>query len=343
MKALTLHLTILKRYDKIFLYLIGISEEAYLMQSIISISALKKSYKNHDVLKGVSFEVEKGSIFALLGSNGAGKTTTINILSTLAQADGGKATICGYDVATEPDHVRHSISLTGQYATVDERLTARENLILIGRLKNIKKAGEKVDELLKKFNLEEAANRQVATYSGGMRRRLDIAMSLIGDPEVIFLDEPTTGLDPQNRIAMWEFIRLMAAKGATIFLTTQYLEEAEQLANDIAVLHEGEIVAQGTPDELKELLPNGMIQFTFVSLNALNQAESELLGYRIVNKKENVLSLLVLTDGEVDELTDMLVKLKKANIQVSKFEQQTPTLEDVFLTIIGHNKKDGNE
>jgi len=313
------------------------------MESIISVSELKKSYKDHEVLKGVNFEVKKGGIFALLGSNGAGKTTTINILATLAKANGGKASICGYDCFTQQDNVRNAISVTGQYAAVDEFLTGRENLLLIGNLRHLKAVNKKADELLEKFDLKEAGNRQVSTYSGGMRRRLDIAMSLLGDPEVIFLDEPTTGLDPQNRLAMWELVREMATAGTTIFLTTQYLEEAEQLADDIAVLHEGKIVAHGTATELKELLPTGMITFSFTCIDALNQAESVLAGYRIVNKNEDSLSISVLTEGTVAELTNILIKLKEANIQVAKFEQQTPTLEDAFLTIIGYNKKDGNE
>ena len=313
------------------------------MESIISVSELKKSYKDNDVLKGVSFEVKKGGIFALLGSNGAGKTTTINILATLAKANGGKASICGYDCFAQQDEVRNSISLTGQYATVDELLTGKENLLLIGRLRHLKDVNKKADELLKKFNLEEAGSRQVSTYSGGMRRRIDIAMSLLGDPAVIFLDEPTTGLDPQNRLAMWELVRSIAATGTTIFLTTQYLEEAEQLADDIAVLHEGVITAQGTSDELKELLPSGMINLTFSCIDSLNQAESALEWYRIVNKNKDFTSISVLTDGTVDEITDILMILKEADIQVVKLEQQTPTLEDAFLTIIGYNTKEDNE
>jgi len=316
------------------------------VESIISVSGLKKSYKDHEVLKGVSFEVKKGGIFALLGSNGAGKSTTINILATLAQANGGKAEVCGYDCFQQQDHVKNSISLTGQYVTIDGLLTGRENLILIGRLRHIKNPEQKADELLAKFNLTEAGNKLASTYSGGMKRRLDIAMSLLGGPQVIFLDEPTTGLDPQNRLAMWELVKEMAATGITIFLTTQYLEEAEQLADDIAVLHEGKIVAHGTSEELKELLPAGMIKLTFSSINTLGQAQLALAEYRVVRKEEQSLSLSVLTSGKVDEITSILVKLKEAGIDVAKFEQLTPTLEDAFLTIIGHNKnnsKVGNE
>jgi len=314
------------------------------MESIINVSNLKKSYKDHEVLKGVSFDVKKGGIFALLGSNGAGKTTTINILTTLAKANGGEASICGYDCFKEQIDVKRSISLTGQYATVDALLTGKENLMLIGRLKGIKNPAEKADELLARFNLTEAANKSASTYSGGMRRRLDIAMSLIGDPKVIFLDEPTTGLDPQNRLAMWDLVREMAGSGITIFLTTQYLEEAEALADDIAILHEGKIVAHGTSEELKELLPKGMIKFTFSCIDHLNQAEQQLMGYPIASKEEDMLELSILTDGEVDALTDILIKLKQTGIKVAKFEQLMPTLEDAFLTIIGHNKeKVGNE
>jgi len=312
------------------------------MEAIISVKNLKKSYKNHEVLRGVNFEVKKGGVFALLGSNGAGKTTTINILATLAKANGGQASICGYDCFTEQNNVKRSISLTGQYATVDGLLTGRENLILIGRLKKIKNPAKKADELLTKFNLTESGNKLASTYSGGMKRRLDIAMSLIGDPDVIFLDEPTTGLDPQNRLAMWELIKEMAVTGTTIFLTTQYLEEAEALANYIAILHEGEIAAEGTPGDLKEMLPSGMIKLTFSGGDTLNKARLELTGYRVANFDEATTSISVLTEGTVDELTTILIKLKEAGIEVLKFEQLTPTLEDAFFAIIGY-EKEGNE
>jgi len=312
------------------------------MESIISVRDLKKSYKNHEVLKGVNFEVKKGGIFALLGSNGAGKTTTINILATLAKANGGQAAICGYDCFTKQNNVKKSISLTGQYATVDGLLTGRENLILIGRLKKVKNPAKRADELLAKFNLTESGKKLASTYSGGMKRRLDIAMSLIGNPDVIFLDEPTTGLDPQNRLAMWKLVKEMAATGTTIFLTTQYLEEAEALANYIAVLHEGKITAEGTPSELKDLLPNGMIKLTFSCINTLNKARTLLQSYRVANFDEATTSISVLTEGTVDELTTILIRLKEAGIEVSKFEQLTPTLEDAFFAIIGY-EKEGNE
>lgn len=308
------------------------------MKSIIKVSELKKSYKSQEVLKGVSFDVKEGGIFALLGSNGAGKTTTINILATLAKSNGGQASICGYDCFTQQEQVKKVISLTGQYATVDGLLTGRENLILMGRLKGVKNPTQKAEELLEKFNLTESGGKLSSTYSGGMRRRLDIAMSLIGDPKVIFLDEPTTGLDPQNRLAMWDLVREMAAAGITIFLTTQYLEEAEALADDIAVLNEGKIVAQGTPTELKELLPTGMITLAFASEELMQRAALELDAYRLVNVDAKKQCLSVLTDGLVDELTDVLTHLRNADIQVQSVTQETPTLEDAFFAIIGHEK-----
>lgn len=224
-------------------------------KAAIVVNDLKKSYKNVGVLKGVSFAVVQGSVFALLGANGAGKTTTINILTTLITSDDGSATVNGFDVAKQPEKVRESISLTGQFAAVDDILTARENLELIADLRHIDHKVQTVTDLLKKFDLTEAADRRVQTFSGGMRRRLDIAMSLIGHPPVIFLDEPTTGLDPQARNEMWRTIQALAHGGTTIFLTTQYLEEAEQLADSIAILHDGHIIAHGTLSELKKLLP----------------------------------------------------------------------------------------
>ena len=221
----------------------------------IQIAGLTKSYGDVHVLQGVDMSVEKGSIFALLGSNGAGKTTTVKILTTLLKADGGQATVNGFDVRTQAQNVRSSISLTGQFAAVDEILTGRENLILIAKLRREKDPGAVADELLARFSLTEAGNRKVATYSGGMRRRVDIAMSLIGNPSVIFLDEPTTGLDPESRLEVWQTVKDLADSGTTVLLTTQYLEEAEQLADRIAILHEGRIIANGTLAELKAMFP----------------------------------------------------------------------------------------
>jgi ABC-2 type transport system ATP-binding protein len=227
----------------------------------IHVRALERSYGELHVLRGVDFDVARGSIFALLGSNGAGKTTVVRILSTLLKADAGMATVAGFDIATHPANVRESISLTGQFAAVDEILTGRENLTLMARLRRVKDAGQTADDLLARFQLTEAAKLRVATYSGGMRRRLDIAMSLIGNPPVIFLDEPTTGIDPQGRIEVWNSVKELAGQGTTVLLTTQYLDEAEQLADRIAILHEGRIIANGTLAELKQLLPPAKVEY----------------------------------------------------------------------------------
>ncbi|MEU4448357.1 ABC transporter ATP-binding protein [Actinosynnema sp. NPDC050801] len=227
----------------------------------IRVQGLEKSYKALKVLRGVDFEVARGSIFALLGSNGAGKTTAVKILSTLLKADAGTIAVNGFDVATQAADVRESISLTGQFAAVDEILTGRENLVLVARLRHRENPGRIADDLLARFSLNEAGTRRVSTYSGGMRRRLDIAMSLVGDPPVIFLDEPTTGLDPQGRIEVWQAVRELAAQGTTVLLTTQYLDEAEQLADRIAILHEGRIIVNGTLAELKQLLPPAEVEY----------------------------------------------------------------------------------
>ena len=227
----------------------------------IQIGGLTKSYGDHPVLEGVDLSVPAGTIFALLGSNGAGKTTVVKILSTLLKADGGTASVNGYDVATQPANVRESISLTGQFAAVDEILTGRENLVLVAQLRRLKNSGRIADDLLARFALTDAAGQRAATYSGGMRRRLDIAMSLIGNPPVLFLDEPTTGLDPQSRIEVWKTVQELAGQGTTVLLTTQYLDEAEHLADRIAVLHEGRIIANGTLAELRQLLPPAEVEY----------------------------------------------------------------------------------
>ncbi len=227
----------------------------------IRVAGLEKSYKKLHVLRGVDFEVARGTIFALLGSNGAGKTTVIKALSTLLRADAGVAEVNGYDVASQADEVRGSISLTGQFAAVDEILTGRENLVLVARLRHLADPARIADDLLSRFSLVEAGGRRVATYSGGMRRRLDIAMSLIGDPPVIFLDEPTTGLDPEARLEVWQAVTELAAHGTTVLLTTQYLEEAEHLADRIAILHDGRILVEGSLADLKELLPPAQVEY----------------------------------------------------------------------------------
>jgi ABC-2 type transport system ATP-binding protein len=246
----------------------------------IHVKGLQKSYEKIQVLKGVDFEVEKGCIFALLGSNGAGKTTIIKILTTLLKQDGGTATVNGFDVASKPDDVRQSISLTGQFAAVDEILTGRENLILIARLRHLENPGPIADELLTRFGLTDAADRRVSAYSGGMRRRLDIAMSLVGKPQIIFLDEPTTGLDPEARLEVWKTVKELANNGTTVFLTTQYLDEAEQLADRIAILHEGKIIANGTLADLKKLFPPAKVEYVE------KQPSLEDIFLAIIGKKE---------------------------------------------------------
>jgi ABC-2 type transport system ATP-binding protein len=246
----------------------------------IQVKGLQKSFKKINVLKGVDFEVEKGSIFALLGSNGAGKTTIVKILTTLLKPDGGTAVVNGFEVVSKGEEVRQSISLTGQFAAVDEVLTGRENLIMIARLRHLQDLRQIADDLLKRFGLLEAADRRVATYSGGMHRRLDIAMSLIGKPPVIFLDEPTTGLDPEGRLEVWKIVKELAGSGTTVFLTTQYLEEAEQLADRIAILHEGRIIANGTLIELKKMFPPAKAEFVE------KQPSLEEIFLAIIGKKE---------------------------------------------------------
>ena len=272
------------------------------MENIVSVSQLRKSFKTVEVLKDVSFAIPKGSIFALLGSNGAGKTTTVRILSTLSKPNGGSASIFGFDVVRQADDVRGCISLTGQFAAVDEVLTGKENLQLIGQLRRLTNVKSRVDKWLTFFGLEDAANRKVSTYSGGMRRRLDIAMSLMESPQVLFLDEPTTGLDPQNRIAMWDLVKSLAAEGTTVFLTTQYLEEAEYLADNIAILHGGIIIAEGTPQYLKEIMPQRGAKLSFHS---------------------------------EEKATEAMKLLNDSGISVDSIEQNLPSLEDVFLTLIG--------
>lgn len=246
----------------------------------IQVTGLQKSYKQLQVLKGVDFEVEEGSIFALLGSNGAGKTTVVKILATLLKQDSGTATVNGFDVATKPENVRQAISLTGQFAAVDEILTGRENLILIAKLRYLKNPRQVADDLLKRFGLSDAADRRASTYSGGMRRRLDIALSLVGKPQIIFLDEPTTGLDPEARIEVWKIVKELADSGTTVLLTTQYLEEAEQLADRIAILHEGKIIASGTLSDLKKLFPSAKVEYVE------KQPTLEEIFLSIVGKKE---------------------------------------------------------
>jgi ABC-2 type transport system ATP-binding protein len=248
---------------------------------IIQIRGLIKSFSDTEVLKGVDFEVRRGEIFALLGSNGAGKTTIVNILSTLLKHDGGSAEVCGFDVSQQPQKVRECISLTGQFAAVDEILTGRENLILIAKLRSLPNPAQIADDLLERFGLSDAAKKRAAAYSGGMKRRLDIAMSLVGTPAVIFLDEPTTGLDPEGRLDVWKTIKELTGGGTTILLTTQYLEEAEQLADKIAILQGGKIIANGTLDDLKKLFPPAKVEYVE------KQPTLEEIFLAIIGKKES--------------------------------------------------------
>jgi ABC-2 type transport system ATP-binding protein len=297
----------------------------------IEVSNLRKGYKGVAVLDDVSFTVERGSVFALLGANGSGKTTTINVLTTLIGADGGTARVAGFDVATQPAKVREQISLTGQFAAVDHVLTARENLVLMGELRHIPDPGRTAAELLDAFELSEAADRRLLTFSGGMRRRLDIAMSLVGDAPVIFFDEPTTGLDPKGRTAMWQTIRDLALNGTTVFLTTQYLEEADRLADRIAILHAGRIVAEGSPDELKTMVPAGLVELEFGDDELLSAAESALGGHYPVNRADS--KLVVATTGSVAEMADMFLRLRDRGIEPTRFSRQT-TLDDVFFKVL---------
>lgn len=250
------------------------------MEKAIEVKGLRKSFKDLEVLKSVDFEVKQGEIFALLGSNGAGKTTIVRILTTLLKQDSGDATVGGFNVLSKPDKVRQSISLTGQFAAVDEILTGRENLIMIAKLRHLSKPRQIAEDLLSRFGLTEAADRRVSTYSGGMRRRLDIAMSLIGNPKLIFLDEPTTGLDPEARLEVWRVVKELSDGGTTVFLTTQYLEEAEQLADQIAILHEGRIIAEGTLAQLKTLFPPAKVEYVEKQLTL------EEIFLAIIGKKE---------------------------------------------------------
>ena len=308
-------------------------------ETAIQARSLSKSYNNVSVLKDLSFSVQRGTVFALLGSNGAGKTTTINILTTLIKADGGTATVAGYDVAARPGKVRGEISLTGQFAAVDNRLTGRENLLLIGDLRHVADSAGTAADLLRRFGLEEAADRAVSTFSGGMRRRLDIAMSLIGSPAVIFLDEPTSGFDPAARNEMWRTIRTLAAGGTTVFLTTQYLDEADELADDIAVLHQGGIVARGTAGELKKLVPGGLIELTFLD-DETRDAAGAALGKGYAPARREGARLTIATDGSAAQVARVFAALEDARIEPTEFSQKVATLDDVFLKMTG---ADGGE
>ncbi|MFL5591316.1 MAG: ATP-binding cassette domain-containing protein [Ktedonobacteraceae bacterium] len=302
---------------------------------MIETRGLRKSFGDHVVLDGIDLDVAEGTIFALLGPNGAGKTTTVQILSTLIRADSGEVRVAGHDPLREPDSVRATIGVTGQFSAVDNLLTGEENLLLMADLHHLSRSEgrKRAAELLERFDLVDAARKLPATYSGGMRRRLDLAMTLIGDPRIIFLDEPTTGLDPRSRHTMWQIIRDLAAGGVTILLTTQYLEEADLLADRIVVLDQGKLVAQGTPDELKRLIPGGHIRLQFADASGFESA-ARTLGE--VARDDNELTLQVPTDGSVRSLKAVLDRLDDESIVVNEFSIHTPDLDDVFFALTGH-------
>jgi ABC-2 type transport system ATP-binding protein len=304
------------------------------VETAIEVRSLSKSYGDVPVLEDVSFGVRRGTVFALLGGNGAGKTTTINILTTLIKADGGTATVAGYDVAARPHKVRGEISLTGQFAAVDDRLTGRENLRLIGDLRHVADPAGTVAGLLRRFGLDEAADRVASTFSGGMRRRLDIAMGLIGSPAVIFLDEPTSGFDPAARNEMWRTIHTLAEGGTTVFLTTQHLDEADELADDIAVLHQGRIVARGTAAELKKLVRGGLIELAFGD-DETRDAAATALGTSYAPARHEGARLTIVTDGSATQVVRVFAALEDARIEPTEFSQKVATLDDVFLKLTG--------
>ena len=304
-------------------------------RSAIAATGLRKSFGDHMVLDGVDLDVAEGTIYALLGPNGAGKTTAVQILSTLIPADGGAARVAGHDLAREPNAVRAAIGVTGQFSAVDNLLTGEENLLLMADLHHLGRSEgrRRAADLLARFELVDAAKKLPATYSGGMRRRLDLAMTLIGDPRLIFLDEPTTGLDPRSRQTMWQILRDLVATGVTILLTTQYLDEADELADRIAVLDQGRLVAEGTADELKRRIPGGHIRLQFADARAL-AAAAHTLGEG--SRDDEALTLQVPTDGSVRSLRAALDRLDDAVIPVDGVSVHTPDLDDVFFALTGH-------
>jgi ABC-2 type transport system ATP-binding protein len=301
--------------------------------SAIAASGLRKAYGDKTVLDGIDLDVPAGTVFSLLGPNGAGKTTTVNILTTLVKADAGTAQIAGHDITARARAVRGVIGVTGQFAAVDELLTGQENLQLMADLKRVRPAGPVITGLLERFDLAGAASQPVSAYSGGMRRKLDLAMTLIGGPRIIFLDEPTTGLDPRSRRTMWDIVRDLTAGGTTVFLTTQYLEEADKLAHQIAVLDQGRIVAQGTPAELKRLVPGTHVQLRFTDPSDLDAAARVLPG---ATRDDQDLTLRIPSDGGVRSLRALLGQLDDHMINAEEFSVHTPDLDDVFLSLTGH-------
>ena len=303
----------------------------------IDVRGLRKSFGDKTVLDDVDLTVESATVTALLGPNGAGKTTIVNILSTLLRPDGGTASVNGADVVRNPEDVRAVIGLTGQFSAVDSLITGEENLLLMARLRHLgaKRSKQRVAELLEQFDLVEAARKPLTTYSGGMRRRLDLAMTLVATPSVLFLDEPTTGLDPRSRHTMWDIVRRLVADGTTVLLTTQYLDEADELADRIAVLDGGRIVADGTPDELKRLVPGGHIRLRFADAAAVDTASTLLHGS---SRDDAALALTVPSDGGVGTLRTVLDRLDAADLEVDDLSIHTPDLDDVFFALTG--KKD---
>ena len=303
--------------------------------SAIAVSGLRKAFGDKTVLDGIDLDVPAGTVFSLLGPNGAGKTTTVNVLTTLMKADAGTVRVAGHDIATETKAVRAVIGVTGQFAAVDELLTGQENLRLMADLKRVGSGEGRrvVTELLERFDLAESAQKLVSTYSGGMRRKLDLAMTLVGNPQIIFLDEPTTGLDPRSRRIMWDIIRQLVADGVTIFLTTQYLEEADRLADRIAVLDQGHLVAQGTPSDLKRQVPGSHVRLRFTDVAELDAAARVLTGS---TRDDEDLTLRVPSDGGVKSLRALLNELDEHSIDVEEFSVRTPDLDDVFLALTGH-------
>ena len=303
------------------------------MTAAIFTSNLKKSYGQKEVLKGITLTVDPGTICALLGTNGAGKTTMVRILTTQIVPDAGQAAIMGHDVVRDADHIHQIIGLTGQFSALDDALSGKENMFLIVSLCHIPRASEKADAMLARMGLEEAGRRLVKTYSGGMKRPLDIAMSLMSDPQVLFLDEPTTGLDPGSRRQSWEAIRQLSASGTTVFLTTQYLEEAELLADQIAVLHEGKIITTGTPEQLKGRFSHEKLRFHFAHARFVRQAAAILADFR-PHSDAQTLELRVQRAETMKLLTHVLTRLHQAHIMPVRFEQARPSLEDAFLQMI---------